>query len=204
MYLTRLMLNRSRAAVLWVANPYRVHQRLMMGCDEDPRLLFRIEETERGVQILAQSTRAPDWQKAFGDFPVLLHPPEEKAFDPRLLEGARYRFRLLANPTVKVTVEKEGEESRKTRRGLIKEKDQLEWIKRKLEAAGAEVLGCMTVPRGLQHSHKGGNEGSQTHLAVLFEGVLAVQDAMKLKTALQDGIGSAKGYGFGLLSLARV
>ena len=39
--------------------------------------------------------------------------------------------------------------------------------------------------------------------AATFEGILQVCDADALQSALCSGIGSAKGLGFGLLSLAR-
>jgi len=203
MYLSRLTLNHSRTAIQWLSNPYRVHQRLKMACDHDPRLLFRIEESDRGVQILVQSVNAPDWQKAFGDFPVLAVHPESKPFTLALQAGKQYRFRLLANPTVKQSVEKDGEGPRKTRHGLTKEADQAAWLRRKLEAAGAEVLTCQAAPRGRQVSRKSSTsaQGQQTHLAVLFEGQLLAKDPALLETALAQGIGSAKGYGFGLLSL---
>ena len=38
---------------------------------------------------------------------------------------------------------------------------------------------------------------------MLFEGVLRVADPAALASAVENGLGSAKGYGFGLLSLAR-
>ena len=112
-------------------------------------------------------------------------------------------MRLLANPTVKKTVEKEGE-TKKARLGLLKEADQLAWLKRKLEAAGAELLGCQASPCGLQHSRKGAHKSpaDQAHLAVLYEGVLQAADPARLRTALEAGLGPAKGFGFGLLSLA--
>src|SRR5574340_784690 len=98
MYLSRLQLNTTRIATLWASNPYRVHQRLMMACDGDPRLLFRIEDTpEGGAQVLVQSHVEPNWTFAFGDFDVLRRPPEHKPFDLPLQAGRLYHFRLLAN-----------------------------------------------------------------------------------------------------------
>ena len=41
-----------------------------------------------------------------------------------------------------------------------------------------------------------------TFASVLFEGVLEVTDAERFRQALEQGIGSAKAYGFGLLSIA--
>ena len=195
MYLSRLQLNTSRVAVLWASNPYRVHQRLMMACDGDPRLLFRIEDTSEGTQVLVQSHVEPNWPFAFGDFDVLRCPPEHKAFDLHLQTGRLYRFRLLANPTVK----RNG-----NRLGLFKEEDQRAWLVRKLEAAGAKLVSYIAAPHGLQKSDKNPakDEHVVTHFAVLFEGVLQMQDPERLKQAVESGIGAAKGYGFGLLSLA--
>jgi CRISPR system Cascade subunit CasE len=200
MYLSRLQLNTTRIAVLWASNPYRVHQRLMMACDGDPRLLFRIEDTSEGTQILVQSHVAPNWQLALADFAVLRCPPEYKPFDLRLQAGRLYRFRLLANPTVK----KKSDDGKPYRLGLIQEADQLAWLTRKLADAGVTLASCVVMPRGLQHSGKNPAQDANaaTHLAVLFEGVLQAQDPERLKALIESGIGSAKGYGFGLLSLA--
>jgi CRISPR system Cascade subunit CasE len=206
MYLSRLSLNRSRLALQWVGNPYRVHQRLKMGCEGDPRLLFRIEENEAGTMILAQTQLRPVWGAAFDDFKVLAGPPEVKSFELVLQAGRAYRFRLLANPTVKKTVEAEGEERRKTRLGLINEAEQVGWLERKLEAAGAEIVSVQVRSLGLVQSRKNPakDEQGQTHLGVVFEGVLLAKEAEKLEEAVRVGIGPAKGYGFGLLSLAAV
>jgi len=197
MYVGRLRLNPSRLAVGWCANPYRVHQRLKMAFDGDPRLLFRIEDEREGTQIIVQATRAPKWDAAFADFLVLSGPPEHKPFAPCLSEGRVYRFRLLANPTVK----------RNGRRlGLLREEDQRAWLARKLADAGGELVGCVASTHGLRRSEKNPHKDAsvQTHLAVLFDGALRVKDAGRLCRALETGIGAAKGYGFGLLSLAPI
>ena len=204
MYLSRLTLNRSRIAILWCSNPYRIHQRLMMACGNDARVLFRIEETAMGIQqIIVQSHDRPDWDAAFMDFPVLSDAIECKSFELNLQMGSKYRFRLRANPTVKKKVSHDGE-VKKSRLGLISEEDQVKWLERKFEAAGSELLSIQIIPQGLQYSKKNPakqNE-SQSHLAVLFEGVLTNREPGLLLQALEKGIGSAKGFGFGLLSLA--
>jgi CRISPR system Cascade subunit CasE len=91
----------------------------------------------------------------------------------------------------------------------MKETEQRAWLERKLQAAGAEPVVYLVIPRGSQRSRKSGPHdgagkplGNQTHLAILFEGVLQVIDSDLLEAVLQQGIGSAKGFGFGLLSLA--
>jgi CRISPR system Cascade subunit CasE len=211
MYLSRLTLNASRIAFNWLNNPYRIHQRLKMACDQDPRLLFRVEENDGVTRILVQSQVQPNWQLAFSDFEVLVRQPESKQFSVQLQAGRCYRFRLLANPTAKKTILKEGNEKRKLRVGLMKETEQRAWLERKFKIAGAEVVSCIIAPRGSQRSHKGSQrgeaakpQGEQTHLAVLFEGDVRVIEPDVFEEALKNGIGSGKGYGFGLLSLASI
>lgn len=201
MFLARLQLNQSRVAVNWAANSYRIHQRLRMAYPDDTRLLFRIEDlpSNDGTQVIIQSHTAPDWS-VFDGFPVLLRPPEHKPFDPKLDVGRRYRFRLLANPTVK----KKDEQGRPVRLCLFKPEAQGAWLARKLTAAGVELVDFTAAEQGLQRSRKNPqkDESTQTHFAVLFEGILRVTDPVALRVAIESGIGSAKGYGFGLLSLA--
>lgn len=200
MFLARLQLNQNRMATLWVSNPYRVHQRLRMAYPTESRLLFRIEELPNGTtQILAQSHSAPDWS-VFSDFPVLRQPPEHKLVEWALTVGKVYRFRLLANPTRKTHTP----EGKAMRLSLFKSDEQKAWLQRKFQDAGAEVINHTAAPRGLQQSRKNPqkDENNQTHFAVLFEGMVRVSDVEKFKMVLKQGIGSAKGYGFGLLSLA--
>jgi CRISPR system Cascade subunit CasE len=206
MYLSRLTLNHSRAAYQWLSNPYRVHQRLKMACESDPRFLFRVENHDGLTQILVQSHIQPRWELAFADLRVLAASPETKPFELSLGEGGRYRFRLLANPTARKTVLGENNNKVKLRVGLHREEEQRQWLARKLEEAGAELLGCLVTQRGIQRSHKAGDnqEGEQAHLAVLYEGILSVIDSDLFVHAVDAGFGSAKGYGFGLLSLAPV
>ena len=195
LWLTRFTLNNSRISISWAANSYRIHQRLMMVYEGEPRLLFRVEEAGPQFLILAQSHIPPDWKKAFENFNVLAQPPEYKSFQFSFAPEAIFRFRLLANPTVK----RNGK-----RFGLQKEEEQNSWLERKLEDGGAKLLGCFIRPLGVQHGKKGNQEESnvQSHLAVLFDGALQVKLEEEFSRTLENGIGSAKGYGFGLISLA--
>lgn len=197
LYLTCFEIDRSRLALGWLSNRYRVHQRLRMAYRDEPRLLFRVEELNGRTRILAQSSTMPDWQDAFGDFAVLASEPVVKALNlQRLEKGAFYRFRLVANPVVT---------RNKKRLGLFDEKDQLNWIGRQLERSGAVVKECFISQIGLERSEKNPAKEKhiQTHYAVEFNGVLQVEDPVALAGRIADGIGPAKAYGFGLLTLAR-
>lgn len=194
MYLSRLTLIPSRVSLNWLANPYRVHQRLMMACGSDPRMLFRIENDGAAPRILVQSWKLPDWPVSFDSFHVLAQPAEVKPFELHLSAGQVLRFCLVANPTVK----RDGH-----RLGLLTETEQQAWLKRKLSGSGAEMAACRATSLGLKHSRKKADDSEPVHLMVRFEGLLHVQDPEKLAAAVAAGIGPAKGFGCGLLSLAR-
>jgi CRISPR system Cascade subunit CasE len=71
----------------------------------DSGFLFRIDPQPGGrVVILVQSAREPDWEYAFHNAGYLLAaPPQVKSFDPSFKAGQPLRFRLLVNPTKKVS-----------------------------------------------------------------------------------------------------
>ena len=183
-----------RLTRLWLANPYRIHQRLCLAFREPDRVLFRLEE-HPNLRLLVQSTGEPDWQSAFADHPVLSGPPRCKPFHPSLAGGQRLLFRLRANPTVK----REGR-----RHGLSREEDQHAWLARKGDSGGFVPLSVRVQGGMVQVSRKGAHRGGgpQRHYAVEYNGLLRVTDVDKFHATLAGGIGSGKAYGFGLLSIA--
>jgi CRISPR system Cascade subunit CasE len=204
--------NRPRPGRMWIFNPYRIHQRLSMAFDGKglQRFLFRVEGpvmTRRGLRprILVQSSQEPNWAAAFRNAPFLVVNEDlrTKVFAPAFEVGQRFRFCLRANPTVKKKCDgkKNG-----TRLGIMSEEGKLEWFARKAQEAGFIPLEVVIVPGGLQHSRRSRQIDPEphVHLAVTFEGIIEVTDPVKLRAALENGIGSAKAYGFGLLSVASV
>ncbi|WP_395141478.1 type I-E CRISPR-associated protein Cas6/Cse3/CasE, partial [Armatimonas sp.] len=176
---------------------------------KEVRCLFRVEESPRhGTVILVQSRVEPDWEKLTAQHPTyLLASAEVKQWEPKLARDTPLRFRLRANPTVK----REGK-----RLPLRTEEQQLEWIGRQASSHGFSLPlkefrrrdgSALTLPyaevieQEAQKHHRA--ESRTTHHAVLFEGVLTVTDTALFAEALAAGIGAAKGFGFGLLSVAR-
>lgn len=210
MYLSRLTLNpRSRRVQNEVANPYEMHRSIMRAFAEDldahtERVLFRLE-SERpsgALVLLVQSLTLPDWSwlaepRARGYLLTIDEAnPWVKRFDPRLAPGQVLAFRLRANPTVK----------RKGKRlALYRWEDQLQWLTRKAERGGFRLLsarsGKQTVLGGRVRPN--GEAHKLRLLSVQFDGVLQVTDPDSLYQSLRQGVGSSKGFGFGLLSLAR-
>jgi CRISPR system Cascade subunit CasE len=214
MYLSRLILNpRNRRVQREVAEPYQMHRSLMRAFPDDlkegqERILFRLEtQRDGGLALLVQSWTLPDWSwlaepEARGYLlPVGKPNPAVKSFDLDLAPGQRLAFRLRANPTVK----RKFESGDHKRVGLYDEEEQIEWLKRKGEQGGFRLLSART---GGQEDVKGtvrrqGKKHTLKLAAVQFDGLLEVTDPQRLRETVRRGIGSGKGFGFGLLSLAK-
>jgi CRISPR system Cascade subunit CasE len=213
MYLSRLILDpRNRRVQREVANPYQMHKSLMRAFPDDlqegqERVLFRLEPGRSGaLTLLVQSWDLPDWSwlaqpEARGYLlPVGEPNPAVKAFDLEPAPGQVLAFRLRANPTARHTFD-----DKKRRVGIYDEEKQIEWLKRKGEQGGFRLLSARTSGQ----EDVGGRikRDQETHTlklaAVQFDGLLQVTDPDRLRETVRAGIGSAKGLGFGLLSLAR-
>lgn len=202
MYLTRLRLNpHNIQARRDLADAYDMHRTLVRAFVEDetlppPRFLWRLEA--QGIRndpiVLVQSAEPGDWGCLEKIDSYLKCPAESKQIAlGRLLElNARYRFRLLANPTVT----RDGK-----RHGLVKEDEQLSWLARQGKRLGFHVEAAVVTANDVLNSRKGSK-----HLVlrrVCYEGRLLACDTEALASALQDGIGPGKAFGCGLLSLGR-
>jgi CRISPR system Cascade subunit CasE len=210
MYLTRLILNpRHRRVQREIAEPYQMHRSIMRAFPEDldreqERVLFRLEAPRGGAPLLlVQSLAAPDWSwldhddGARGYLLADSDPnPWVKDFQVRFEPGQVLAFRLRANPTVK---------RRGKRLGLYRSEEQLDWLTRKAQEGGFRLLSA----RAGEERAIGGVIRRKSHqeqlrlLSVCFDGLLQVLDPQRLTQAVERGIGSGKGLGFGLLSLAR-
>ncbi len=104
--------------------------------------------------------------------------------------------------------------------GLASEADQIRWLLRKGESGGFSVPGEWVAarepetgtpiqlpnfrvdadPEGRDHNDKPGHGGD--FMAVRFDGVLIVTDPALFQATVAAGIGTAKAFGFGLLSVA--
>jgi CRISPR system Cascade subunit CasE len=209
MYLSRLILNPRNPGVRRdVARPYGLHRTLMRGIEHAPndeRLLFRIEP-ERGLGgpvVLAQSSdMQPDWSSLLENA-YLLRADGPKAFSPTLQAGQTLRFRLSANPVKKLA----GKRIPLTHRiqQNAGDKTYWDWLHRQSDRCGFRVLQAQDVPfRTASNRTKKSSYAKHEipHFGVRFDGLLRVVDPDRLLLALQQGIGPAKAFGFGLLSLA--
>lgn len=176
-------------------------------------LLFRVEQDQRGVvTLLVQSQLEPNWLHLSPGY--LLEPATAKpvlALYAGLQSSHRLRFRLRANPTMRVSKNNltQQERWRGKRIELRSEEDRIAWLQRKAEAAGFRLLSVeinsdvLNLQTATEAKTFGKHEkGRLSFGAAMFNGELEITDAEKFKQALADGIGSGKAYGFGLLSIA--
>lgn len=174
----------------------------------DAGFLFRIDPQLGGrAVILVQSALKPDWDYAFRNAGHLLAaPPEPRAFAPRFAAGQLFRFRLMANPTRKVET-KTGPDGRRRngKRVPVFAHQLLDWLARRAERAGFALdADSVTVQAGYVYVGKAGNGAGERLRSARYDGTLRITNVARFGDALAGGIGPAKGYGFGLLSVARL
>jgi CRISPR system Cascade subunit CasE len=182
--------------------------------DADARpFLYRADRTRSedgaALKVLVQAEVEARWDVL--NLPVAS--VEQVYREVSLRAGERLRFFLRANPTVArkgrkepvfATLEGDAFRAKRGRRvALVGESDRLLWLGRKAEAAGFGVVGVRAGNARPWRWLRGDGSASVRHDGVDFEGDLEVHDPEKLGAALRAGIGSAKAFGFGLLSLAR-
>lgn len=204
MYLSRLKPNlRSQKVRYHLRDAYQMHRTLSKASAnyEKDRILWRQEQGGgRNPQpiILVQSQQPPDWGYLNESVPpsYLLEPAEVKKMDIGFNEGQVLHFRLCANPSaIKIF-----ENGKRKRLAITDPEGQQGWLKRKLEQAGTQPLSAHLLREDWLKSRKA--KHAITLYSATFEGRLRVLEADTLLQTLRQGVGRAKGFGMGLLSLA--
>lgn len=218
MHLTRFEINTARrGARKLLSSPQNVHAAILSAFpagaaepSENGRVLWRVDTAGPATHLYLVSPGKPDlthlvedagWPSTEGwvtkDYTTLLD---------RLTAGERWAFRLRANPTR--SGRKTAESSTTQRFGHLTADQQLAWLTARAAGAGFEIpvgqldqLQAAVVHREVVRFDR---RGTQVTLATAtYEGALVVRDAGALRRTLTHGIGPAKGYGCGLLTLAR-
>lgn len=201
MFLSRLKLNpQSRQVQSELRDRYEMHRTISKAFGagieryREARCLFRVDDSPSNdsAVLIVQSRILPSWDYVRLMDGYLKDPPEIKEYSPILHNGDRLRFRLCANPTIR----RDGK-----RVGIYDEGVQLKWLERKAEENGFRVLSVDLQPDGRIESRTSGSQA--VFASVTFEGRLLVSDESSLMEGIENGIGSGKGFGFGLLSVAR-
>ncbi|QBI51842.1 type I-E CRISPR-associated protein Cas6/Cse3/CasE [Streptomonospora litoralis] len=192
---------------------------------ETPRVLWRVDRNAKAeVFLYIVSPAKPDlthmveqagWKEQ----------PNWQTYDygpflERLATGERWAFRLTANPVHSIR-RKDGEPTKVT--AHVTPRHQAQWLLQRQESAGFRVLEKpeeqRLLPGGDEHEllvhdrrsqafHKPGQDAKAkgknrvSLVTATFDGRLEVVDAEALRRTLTQGLGRAKAYGCGLMTLA--
>jgi CRISPR system Cascade subunit CasE len=182
-----------------------------LGDRTDRRVLWRLDPVPGAMHLYVVSPEQPDFTHLIeqAGWPTL-QTWQTREYDPfldRLAAGQSWAFRLTANPT-RARAAVDGKRSQ--RFGHVTVSQQQHWLVERCATAGIDVRpssdmgeatdGVVVRERGTTRFRRG--EGQVTLTIASFEGVLTVTDPGALRTTLTSGLGPAKAYGCGLLTLA--
>lgn len=202
-----------------IASPYRTHAAIegMFGPDaarEDTncRILWRVDDggSSERARLYIVSPDAPVASEAAARFGVDESDVASKdylSFSSRVAKGDVWRFRLKANPVRRVLVDKgrrPNEGIVGTIQGHVTVSQQLEWLE---SHAGPNGFSLVSDTSDVVVSHRSRevfnrDDRKVTLVTAQFDGVLCVEDPDKFRHALGFGIGRAKGFGCGLMTIA--
>lgn len=121
----------------------------------------------------------------------------------RLRPGDLLRFRLRANPTKKI---QDGSRNGKRKRIEPTFHEHCSWLAGKLGGASDSPISVESFVTGWVYGcgskYETKSDKPMRWWSVLFEGSFRAGDTQVLKSLLESGIGPAKAFGFGLLSVA--
>jgi len=180
--------------------------------DEKAGFLFRIDPQPGGSPvILVQSAIEPDWDYAFQNAQYLLDaPPQVNSFEPLFRKNQQLKFRLLANPVKRASAksvdshEKPLDIKWKGKRVPVPREKLKDWLARKTEGAGCHIEEITLIQTGYVYAGKSGEKKRNRFFSVRYEGVLKVIDDTLFKNIISKGIGPAKAFGFGLLTVEEI
>lgn len=211
MYLSRIELNaRLRETMRALASPHILHAAVEQSFPRSTdgakqHILWRVDWMGAACYLLVMSQNKPDFTHIVQQFGWAAADQqwETKDYDPlikRLQKGQSWQFRLCANPVHSV---KQSEGRGKVLAHVTKTQ-QKSWL-----AERAQKHGFLLEDSKFDVVHSEWKKfrkmsGMEVSLrTAVFEGVLTVTDAEAFAYAMVHGMGRAKAYGCGLLTVMR-
>ncbi len=206
MYLSRVILDdQKRETMRLLSSPEFLHGAVEQSFPgEKQRRLWRLDGYGGQCCLLVLSAQKPDFTQTVSEYGFPDRSPawETKPYEAllnKLREGQTWRFRLKANPVRSVKEDKTG---RGKVMAHVTTSQQKEWLMKRAQDCGFSLDpdGFDVVHTQWLRFHKGRGHEITLRTAT-FEGLLNVRDPEALKAALLQGIGRAKAYGCGLMTL---
>ena len=222
MYLSKLLLNpRNQAARRDASSPYELHRTLARAFPTPDgthyraaaQVLFRSElrvgtsgnPLAPTLEVLVQSSQEPIWKELPTNY--LVSSPSTKVVQLSLSTGQECAFRLVANPTRKVKRLNHSQGKRVALPDFTTEEGPTparSWLDRQGKQHGFQVLFVLTEASWIgKRDAESASKSDLSIYRVRYEGLLRITDAQSLTEAITQGIGPAKAFGCGLLSLAK-
>lgn len=223
-YISHIALNTSRRETRrLLGNPQAMHAKVMKSFFPDDleregaaRVLWRVDSTRERDDLYIVSAARPDLTGFVEDagWPTLAtwKTREYAQRLDNLTKGQQWGFRLVANPTY-YQVQEEG---RSKRLAHATPQHQIKWLLGKAETNGFQIADLEVLTESgielrpsVQVSRERNwkfprNGKTVTVKSVQFDGILTVTDPAAFREALLNGIGAAKAYGCGLMTIAPV
>lgn len=218
MYLSRVLLNdRKRETIRALASPQIIHgavesiyRRETSEQDEiRKRLLWRVDYVSDKCYLLLLSEERPNLTSLVHQFGYPDIHGETKDYLPfleKLRNDQSWKFRLHANP-----VRSSPRERDKYGRGKvfahITIEQQMQWLMKRSETCGFSLKPeeYTVVHTDWKRFKKGSRKQHRVVLrTATFEGLLTITDVQRFRQSLTHGIGRAKAYGCGLMTIMRI
>lgn len=198
-YFTQLQLDpMDRRTRRGIESPERIHAILTTSIGSTgERILWRLDDTKTGLNLYLVSQTRPsrnilDAELGCRGFRIC----EYDQFLSNIRKGTLWRFRLEANPTRKLHGS----------RVPLYGPDAIEWLSTRSRKFGFHLTRnrLMDVEAVIANDTVKAfkRQGVSVTLAsAVYDGFLVVDNPASFVEALKTGIGSAKGYGFGLMTI---
>lgn len=225
MHLARGFLNPvSREVIRDLSSPVEMHRSLLRAFPDDlgdgarskVGLLYRVDMgRDGGAMVVLQSKVRADFSRLppayfvdatderFFSLGWSSNPKQEPLDLANIARGDKFLFRLRANVTKRIDTKTraDGTPSNGRRVPLRGDEARYAWLVRKAKTAGFSLVDARMQEERSESGRRG--EMTLSFAGVRFDGILEVTDPPGFRSAVTDGIGPAKAYGFGLLSIAR-
>lgn len=222
-YLSRIYLNPlRRQAQALLLNAEKMHAAVLSGIPTQPvteRLLWRVEPDSRHrAELLVLSQSRPSWEALIeqAGWPNA-DQPQARTADLRPLLGSihlgrAFRLRVRVNPVVSIKTPLPGAPVRTPTRGHpvpVKSQDQSQWILDRLPRWGYQpTTNSIGEPELVQMERatirftRKPDTLPVTLAAATFDARVAIADPAAAAQSILQGVGRARAYGFGLITLA--
>jgi CRISPR system Cascade subunit CasE len=220
MYLTRFQINTARrGAHKLLASPQALHAAILAGfpdredhATDGARTLWRLDtDPSKQTLLYIVSPGRPDLthlvEQAGWPTTETWQTRSYGAFLDSLEKGQRWAFRLTANPTRNGRRSDKSEDTQ--RFGAVTVDHQIQWLTTRAEKNGFSVnqqadgqLNMVVHQRRTLTFLRNRGEKRVTLVIATYDGVLTIEDPIVFRRTLRCGLGHARAYGCGLITLA--